>query len=426
MITSTYTLISAVKKMYPVIQFLHNRYFPDGKSFYSDKVLIETKKQGRKVAPFVIPQVNGITLEAQGYRQEEVTAPYIAPKMPITAEELEKKAFGESPESGRSAADRENEVETEHLDDLRHSVAYRHEEMDAEILTTGEVVMNHYATANDAAKGVNAKQMVLRFYEHEFKNKYRFTKDFSTMTAGEKILEFYKMVTILRKRGVKATDIVMTSDVSALLMSDEKFLEFYNKERAILGNITPVETPDGVASLGTINVNGVLLTLFAYDEEYEDLDGQLKPIFPKGTIALLYPGMGTTSFGAVSFVADQHFQSHADPFVPRLVASEENNVIEVQAFSRPVPYPFDWDGWLVANIYDAVSTQDVADNSVDIHEGKTDKAALKTEAEIKAMKNKADIIAYAKSIGLDGLDNSLTRDDLIDATISYQKDIYGE
>ena len=35
MITNTYQLINSVKKMYPVVQFFKDRYFPDGKNFYS-------------------------------------------------------------------------------------------------------------------------------------------------------------------------------------------------------------------------------------------------------------------------------------------------------------------------------------------------------------------------------------------------------
>jgi len=47
MVTDTYKLINAVKKMYPVVQFFKNRYFPDGKVYYSEKALVETKIASR-------------------------------------------------------------------------------------------------------------------------------------------------------------------------------------------------------------------------------------------------------------------------------------------------------------------------------------------------------------------------------------------
>ena len=143
MVFETYTLIRTIKKMYPVIQFLKDRYFPDGKTFYSEKALIETKKKGRMVAPFVVPVVGGIPMERDGYRAYEVEAPYIAPKIPITAKDLERKAFGESPESGRSPEERENELEAECVDDLRNAILRRFEAMCGELLLSGKVLMKH-------------------------------------------------------------------------------------------------------------------------------------------------------------------------------------------------------------------------------------------------------------------------------------------
>ncbi|OKZ79661.1 MAG: hypothetical protein BHW08_09285 [Clostridium sp. CAG:12237_41] len=428
MIRETYKLVKTVKKMYPVVQFLKDRYFPDGPVYYSEKALIEFKKKGRKIAPFVIPLVNGIVMEKDGYRTDIVDAPYIAPKRVITAKELEQKAFGESPESGRSPEQRENELESEFIDDNRISILRRHEKMCADILLTGQVIMKHYATAEDAAKGENYDFKYLRFYEGEFKNKYKFTKKFKDMTTSEKIQEFYKMATVLRKRGVRATDIVMTSDVSMLLMSDKDFLEFYNKAKVNIGEINPTELPDGVVSNGSININGVVMTLFTYDEIYEDLDGEEKAILPAGTIAFLQPNMGTTVYAQVTFYTKDGFKSYAEKIVPRLVGDEKSNMAEVQAFSRPVMYPNDMDGWLVANIYDeTASTQTEADNSVDTHEPpKVDAGTLKTEAEITAMTKKAELIAYATSIGLSGLDNSMKLDELQDAILNYQEEIYGE
>ena len=46
---------------------------------------------GKTVAPFVVPVVNGIAMEADGYRAYEIDAPYIAPKMVITPNDIENK-----------------------------------------------------------------------------------------------------------------------------------------------------------------------------------------------------------------------------------------------------------------------------------------------------------------------------------------------
>ena len=429
MVTDTYKLINAVKKMYPVVQFFKNRYFPDGKVYYSEKALVETKKKGRAVAPFVIPVVGGIALESEGYRAMEIEAPYIAPKKVITAAQLEKKAFGESPESGRTPAQRENELEAEYMDDLRKSVSRRHELMCTELLLTGKVLMKHYANGDDAAKGVNYDLKYLQFYDKEFKNRYTFSSSFKDMSASLKIQEFYKMASELRKRGIRATDIVMASDVSMELMSKDDFLKFYDIAKVDFGDIKQTELPEGVVCNGRININGVVMTMFTYDEAYEDLDGQEKPFIPAGTILFLQPGMGETVYAQVTFFSGGSFKSYAEKIVPRFVGSEKENTAEVQVFSRPVPYPYDWEGWLVANINDKLETG--TGNSAGqagkagVPESQADSPALKTSDEINAMTKKADVTGYAESIGLKGLSTEQSLNDLKAAVLNYQEENYG-
>ena len=429
MVTETYKLINAIKKMYPVVQFFKNRYFPDGKVYYSEKALIETKKKGRVIAPFVIPVVGGIALESEGYRAMEIEAPYIAPKKVITAAELEKKAFGESPESGRTPAQRENELEAEYMDDLRKSVSRRHELMCTELLLTGKVLMKHYANGDDAAKGVNYDLKYLQFYDKEFKNRYTFSSSFKDMSASLKIQEFYKMASELRKRGIRATDIVMASDVSMELMSKDDFLKFYDIAKVDFGDIKQTELPEGVVCNGRININGVVMTMFTYDEAYEDLDGQEKPFIPAGTILFLQPKMGETVYAQVTFFSGGSFKSYAEKIVPRFVGSEKENTAEVQVFSRPVPYPYDWEGWLVANINDKpeAGAGDSGQQSAEegIPEGQADSPALKTGDEINAMTKKADVIGYAESIGLNGLSTEQSLNDLKTAVLNYQEENYG-
>ena len=419
MIRETETLIAAVKKMYPVALFFKNRYFPDGQAFYSEKALVEMKKGGRTIAPFAIPAAGGIALEKQGYRTEYLEGPYIAPKMLITAGDLAKKAFGESPESGRSPEQREEELESDVLDELRIAIFRRQEKMCVDIITNGEVLMEHYANTDDASKGINKKEMYFRYYEDKFDNKYTLSKKFSEMKAAEKIKELYKMASILISRGVRATDLVMTADVSMELMADSDFLEFFNKARVESGTINQELLPDGVACNGTINVNGLVLTMFTYAERYVDLDGKEREMLPSGTLAMLTPNMGETAYAQVSLVKEgSGYHSYAEPIVNRIVEDVKGNTVEVQAFSRPVPYPKDWDGWLVANTNDVTRQSD----SKTVSDSDTTEVTYKTADEINAMSAKADLIAYGESIGMTGLNSNSSLAELRTAILNYQEE----
>lgn len=346
MVTDTYQLIDAVKQMYPVVQFFKDRYFPDGRTFYSEEVLIDSKKQGRKIAPFVIPLVNGIAMESEGIRTDTLKAPTIALKMAITPEDLEKRAFGEDPNSNRAPADRQREVQADHIDEMRNAIVRRWEKMCTDIITTGQVEIKQYATAKDAVANANGQERLLKFYDSTFDNRYKTTKKFINMTAAEKIETLYKMASALHKRGFRGSDLVMTDDVATALFSDNDFLEYYNKRRVEIGDIKPEELPAGVVYNGTLNVRGINLAMYTYDEYFIDLDGQEKPFLPAYTLALLTPGLGKTVYAQVTFVKGDQFTSYAEPLVPRTVSSETDNITEDQLFSRPVPYPEFTDSWL--------------------------------------------------------------------------------
>ena len=356
----------------------------------------------------------------EGYRTEYLTGPYIAPRIPITADDLEKKAFGESPESGRSPEEREDELEGEFIDELRQAIFRRHEKMCVEIITTGKVLMKHYSSAEDAANDRNAQERIFQYYDtaEGFANEYKLSKKFADMSAQEKMQELYKMAAVLIGRGIHATDLVMTSDVSMALMSDEKFLDFFNKARVETGIIDQKMLPDGVVCNGTININGLVLTMFTYAEKYVDLDGKEKPLFPAGTIAMLTPGMGATAYAQVTLVEKgEGFKSYAEPVVVRLLDDDNNNMVDVQAFSRPIPYPKDWEGWLVAQEPEVSS---VSESDTTTEEKKT--VSYKTTEEINAMTTKASVIEYAESIGLTGLSDSSKLDELKTAVINYQEE----
>ncbi len=343
---------------------------------------------------------------------------------------LEQKAFGESPESERTPAERENEIEAEHLDDLRQSILRRWENMCCNIITDGHVEMHHYASAEDAAKGKNPTISVLRFYEDKFENCYRLSKPFASMTAAEKIMELYKMASVLKKRGFKATDLVMTSDVAMLFMTDEKFLEFYNKKRVDIGEVKPKELPDGVTFNGDININGIVMSMFTYDNDFEDLDGEIKEMLPKGTMAMLHPGMGDTVYSQVTFIKGGGFKSFAAQIVPRVIADEKTNQMEVQTFSRPVPYPLHWDSWLVTNIYDVPEKETDTGGNMSESDIQTPKeeVVLKTNDEINAMRTKAELISYAETIGMtnEQVNTDMLVDEIKSAILAYQEVNYPE
>lgn len=95
----THTLLASVQQLPPLHTFLLDRYFPTNAAtdiFATNDVLVEYKKGHKKAAPFVAPRKGGITILRDGYTMRRFTPSYIAPKRPLTIDDLRKRGFGEA------------------------------------------------------------------------------------------------------------------------------------------------------------------------------------------------------------------------------------------------------------------------------------------------------------------------------------------
>lgn len=93
----THTLLASVQQLPPLHTFLLDRYFPTNAAtdiFATNDVLVEYKKGHKKAAPFVAPRKGGITILRDGYTMRRFTPSYIAPKRPLTIDDLRKRGFG--------------------------------------------------------------------------------------------------------------------------------------------------------------------------------------------------------------------------------------------------------------------------------------------------------------------------------------------
>jgi len=85
--------------------------------------------------------------------------------------------------------------------------------------------------------------------------------------------------------------------------------------------------------------------------------------------------------------------------------------------------PYDWESWLVANINDKPVTGAAAYNLKSADNGQQEEPEFKTGDEINAMTKKADVIAYAESIGLSGLSEEQRLDGLKTSVLNFQEEI---
>ena len=132
----TYTLMAIGEEIVPRANFFRDRYFPTeaGDLFASDKVLTEYRKGDRKMASFVSPRVGDIPMDRRGYEIHEYQPARIAPSRPLTADELNKRGFGEALYSQSTQAQRAARLLQGDLRDMDLRIERREEWMCAKTM----------------------------------------------------------------------------------------------------------------------------------------------------------------------------------------------------------------------------------------------------------------------------------------------------
>lgn len=348
----THTLIASVQGLDPVHSFLRDRYFPTNESadiFATDDVLVEYSDGDATIAPFVAPRIGGITIRRQGYTMERYTPPFIAPRRPLTIDDLRKRGFGEALHTDLTPAQRQGVIMLKDLDDMRKMIVRRQEQMAAETMLDNGCVMRHYT--DDLTK-FDDKEIC--FYDGE-NNPAQYTPSVSwdTATWAQKYEDLAAMIYFLTERGLPATDLLCSRDTGSNLLHDEGFMKQLDNKNFNIGGVDPVVLPDGVAKIGRINVYGHFIDILCYEDTYKDFaDGKRKPYIPAGTLVITAPGAGRMLFGAVTQLeqGDGEFHTYTGMYVPKYLSDADANTRSLTLSSCPVAIPRNKNPWISSKV----------------------------------------------------------------------------
>lgn len=350
----TATLLESLKEVKQPTNFLSDRYFPTSPNkdvFKTNRVLIEYKKGAKKVAPFISPRSNGVSLERYGSYMREYIPPVVGMKRSLSIDNLEKRGFGEALYQAMTPAEREATLLVEDMADLRDVIKRRQEVMAAEVIFKNALVMKIYNEDFEPTGEENE----IKYYDGVTNPAvYTPAADWTTTKeSGKQIISDLKaMIKMLSKRGIPATEVLMAPDVAEVFSTNEYFMELLDNRRIELGTIDPKELPDGVTNLATMNIGGRNINFLSYDEEYFDEETkENKSYIPAGYIALLAPACGHTLYGGITQMEkDEKYHTYAGDFVPRYLADVPGNTKAVVLRSAPLPVPHQESPWVVAQV----------------------------------------------------------------------------
>lgn len=340
------SFIAAIKEEKPFSTFLKDRYFPDGENFATDEVLVEYKKGNKKLAPFVAPRVGGVTMKRDGYTAKTFAPAYIAPKRPLTIDDLKKKRMGEALYSQMTPEDRASEIMLDDENELDEAIARTENWMAAQLLVNASIIME----AKTENPDVNEEKEIY-FYEGD-SNDWIYTVDTDWSDTNADILgDIAAMCRFQAASGVSSKELLVDAVAGNAILNNTKIKELLDNRNYNIGSIDPVLQEYGVAKLATLNCQGFVIDVLQYAEEYENEQGQSVPYLPKGQATLLAPACGKTSYGAVSQIeSDDEWHTYAEKRVPLILTDKKSQSKELRLASAPLLMPNRHHAWITSKV----------------------------------------------------------------------------
>lgn len=354
-IYSTYYMLAAVEELRPEHTFFRDRYFPTDAAmdvFGTSKVLADYRESTQKRAPFVMPKIGSLPVGRDGFKTYELEPPYISISMPLTLDQLKNRGFGESLLSEATPEQRARTLLMSDLAELSARISRTEEWMACQTMLNNGCTMRHETDQKDEYEDVAVK-----FYDGN-KNPALFTpsaewthskKDENgTLVPGSWYSDVCKMVSLLKRRGMPATDLLVSNDVGEFLMEDEWILYMLDNRRAEMGALEPAELTEYVTQLGRFNFKGRSLNILVNDGTFDE-NGVDTPYLDDGSVIVTAPGVGRCLYGAVDQLEhDGEFHTYAGKRVPQHLFTIQPPVKETRLTSRPLMVPKRQNPWTVA------------------------------------------------------------------------------
>lgn len=343
-VKDTFSLIRIVEKIQPPASFLLDKFFPNEELITEDYFSIETRKEGRMLAPFLVRGAKGLNVARSGTEIRAYKPPMIGARRTISLEDITIRQLGETPLfSTKTPAERAAEVQARDLTDILRRLQNRRNAMAAELMTTGKITIKAYA---DDGKVAEPATIDYKVTAEPPKDWTQANADIfgDLMAASEKIQE---------ATGTIPTLMIVGKGVEKYMRQNEemqKWLLSANVNAINFINYQPKYLTPQVRYLGYLNT--LNLEMYSYLETYIDDDGNVKPFVPPDTVIIGVPERGRQVYGSVSYLEQgaTDFTTALAQDVPVYISDPTNQQTTLTCYSRFLPIPEDIDDWKCFNV----------------------------------------------------------------------------
>ena len=350
-IYSTHWMEGVIREKPAVYTFIKDRYFGGTPGvFKTEKVYVDYDDgEGNLMAPFVIPRIGKVPMDRSGYETRELTPAYIAPSRPLSIDILSKRLAGENLVSTMQPAQRERVYLVGDLDFLDKTITRREEWMCVNTMLDNACTMEHIGD-----KAEEHIDLVAQYYDGSANpGVFKPSAKWDVGTASKRGVwydDVCKQIESMTEAGREVTDLLVGSDVAAMILNDPWVIKMLDNRRGWLGEVNPKWQPNGVTKIAVLNFDGVELEIFSYRGSYQEKNAkgklETKRYLPATAAVLAAPNTGKLRYGAVTQVElDHNTYTRTGARVPKHNVNVESNTKETILTSRPNAAPIMKSPW---------------------------------------------------------------------------------
>ena len=320
----TRELMGVIETRQPLLTFWLDRYFNN--SFFSDSEYIDfdVVDRGRRLAPFVVPNVQGQPVLQQGEYTRRFKPAYVKPKDAVDPNRLLKRRMGEALGGSMTPQEREDAIVADILQEHRDMITRRWEWMACEAATKGEVTVS----------GENYPTRTVQFGRAAANNVVLSGGALWDAGTADPLANIRTWNTQVFRSGSAGRDLIMGVDAADAFFQNAKVSDALETRR---GSATTLEkynvSGSPVVFHGTL-VGGI--NIFTYNDVYEDNDGIEQPFLASDEVILIGDIAGTRAFGAIM---DRRAGWEAQAIFPKMWEQEDPSGLFIMSQSAPLMIP---------------------------------------------------------------------------------------
>lgn len=290
----THTLAGVVRTIKPVNTFWLNLCFPRAQTFDSEFIDFDMLSRGRRLAPFVMPTVNGKVMRQQGYETKRFAPAFIKPKFVVDPRRTIKRLAGEPYAGTLSPQARRDATMRELLQEGMDMITRRMEWMAASAIVNGTITVS----------GPEYPTQVVDFG--------RAANQTLTLTGGNQwgqagvkpgeLLERWGE-TAAESSGYLPTEVVMGLDAWRIFAADTDVRASLNTDfRGSTANLNVFEpAPITPAQPWAMRGQYGQYRIWTYNDLFENDAGVNQPLLDQKTVVMVSPGgvEGVRAYGAI-------------------------------------------------------------------------------------------------------------------------------